>query len=189
MKPQRSHRWACRRPRIRNALWLASHSWLSVPLSGGRRINSSARIPFLDGLRGVLACVVVASHVMVLLGSEALYLAAYGAVWVFFVMSGLVLSRSYDGRYLPFLIRRLVRLWPVYGLCVLAGYGVLREPPVWRVLVWYPWPDLSTASDWFRPDLPAWSLCVEAWAMPFMPLIAWFGRGSIARAILISTLR
>ena len=100
----------------------------------------------------------MASHALVLSGTEALNLAADGAVSAFFVMSGLG-----------------------------------AEPELWRALYVIPNSTLGSASAGVRPVSIGWLrhlagdplLCVEVWAMPFMPLIAWFGRGSIARVILI----
>jgi peptidoglycan/LPS O-acetylase OafA/YrhL len=133
------------------------------------------RIATIDGLRGVLACVVLADHVVRVLGSHMLDEAATASVWAFFVMSGHVLTRAYPNQYLPFLLRRVIRLWPTYAVCLLIGYTLLGEFPDWRVLVWYP----PQGDHWFRADVPAWSLQIEAWAMLAMPLIAWFGRGSV----------
>ncbi len=72
------------------------------------------RIAALDGLRGVLAVVVVVRHVYVVAGiRNPLFWPSQVAVWAFFVMSAMVLVRAYDGHYFAFLARRAVRLWPV----------------------------------------------------------------------------
>ena len=134
------------------------------------------RLRALDGLRGLLALEVVASHVVT---TPVLRMGSVAAVWAFFAMSGLVLTRAWDGAYWLFLARRFVRLWPVYALCLLAGYAILGERPVWSELFWFPLIDRAQGAAAARlADPPAWSLCIEAWAMLFMPAIAWFGRGT-----------
>ena len=76
------------------------------------------RIPALDGLRGALALVVVLNHVLVVgWHNYAIDAAGHAAVLVFFWMSGLVLTRAWDGEFRAFLIRRTIRLAPVYVLC------------------------------------------------------------------------
>jgi peptidoglycan/LPS O-acetylase OafA/YrhL len=141
----------------------------------------AARVTAVDGLRGLLAVVVLAWHVAAPFGVAWLLPAANLAVATFFVLSGYVLTRGWDGRYGIFLIRRFLRLWPVYALCLAAGYGVAGIVPVWSEFLWYPVIDADT-----RPfiDPPVWSLFVEAWAMPFMPLIVWAGAGPTMRTML-----
>ena len=131
----------------------------------------NARIPALDALRGVLAAVVVLHHVLLLFGLQYLDKAAQLAVISFFAMSGFVLARGYDGRPAAFLVKRLVRLWPLYSACVAVGYAYLGElPPISR-LVWLPVPAYQ---GWSFVDFPLWSLYYEAWASPFLLLA--FGR-------------
>jgi peptidoglycan/LPS O-acetylase OafA/YrhL len=60
------------------------------------------RILALDGLRGCLAVVVVAAHYDELFHTNALFLLGQLAVVIFFLMSGYVLTRSWDGNYFPF---------------------------------------------------------------------------------------
>jgi peptidoglycan/LPS O-acetylase OafA/YrhL len=127
----------------------------------GAQASAGSRITALDGLRGALACVVLADHVGLILGSHILDWPAKVSVWAFFAMSGLVLTRTYDGHLLTFLIRRAVRLWPVYALCLTCGYATMGEAPDWRVLAWLP-PDCANV-EWFRADVPAWSLQSRRW--------------------------
>ena len=128
----------------------------------------------LDGLRGYLALLVMIDHVTLGAGSTALEGAARFAVWTFFAISGYVLTRAWDGGYLRFLARRAVRLWPVYALCLGAAYALMREPPSLAQLLW-----LTGAVNKPEADIPAWSLVIEIWAMPFMPLFVWVARRSI----------
>ena len=93
------------------------------------------------------------------------------AVLVFFAMSAHVLTRAWDGHFVTFLARRIVRLWPVYAVCLVAGGTLLWRMPAWSEFVWYP-----VASS--LSDPPSWSLCVEAWAMLFTPAIVWRAVGS-----------
>ena len=114
-----------------------------------------ARLPALDGLRGVLACVVVADHTLLLsTGTRSLHPAATFAVWAFFFMSALVLARAWDDCFGSFLLRRLIRLAPTYLACWLAACWFAG-----RV-------DLPE-----RMDPPMWSLDWEALAMLLFPAI------------------
>jgi peptidoglycan/LPS O-acetylase OafA/YrhL len=140
------------------------------------------RIAALDGFRGSLALIVVLDHAVGMLAGSggsglatrvvATCLSNMGglAVCAFFAMSGHVLTRAWEGHFVTFLARRIVRLWPVYALCLLAGYTLMRRTPNWSEFAWYP----ATSSP---ADPPSWSLCVEAWAMPFMPAIVWCATG------------
>jgi peptidoglycan/LPS O-acetylase OafA/YrhL len=94
-------------------------------------------------------------------------------------MSGFVLTRSWDGRVGLFMARRFVRLWPVYALCLGFGYLIAGIHPAWLQFLWYP---LITADALPKIDPPIWSLGIEAYAMPLMPLIVWAGAGSLSRA-------
>lgn len=138
-----------------------------------------ARTPAFDGLRGLLALIVVLWHATSPTGLLWFAYPAKIAVFGFFVLSGLVLTRAWDGRVGVFLLQRLVRLWPTYAVCLAAGYVIAGMHPDWRQFAWFPLmvPDAAP-----RIDPPTWSLVVEAWAMPLMPLIVWCGSGSLARA-------
>ena len=127
------------------------------------------RIPALDGLRGVLAVVVVIHHCLRAAGSNAALLAANLSVLCFFVMSGYVLARSYDGEPLAFLARRIVRLWPLYTVCMIAGFGLLHQaPPLADLLMWPP-----TSENAQTVDLPVWSLYLELWGSPALLVLFW----------------
>ncbi|MDE3177542.1 MAG: acyltransferase [Pseudomonadota bacterium] len=138
-----------------------------------------ARLPALDGLRGLLAVVVVLWHATAPLGLSWFTAPAQFAVFGFFVLSGLVLARGWDGRPLAFLAQRLVRLWPTYALCLALGFLIAGAAPDGREFLFFP---LLTPDAAPHIDPPVWSLIVEAWAMPAMPLIVWLGRASLARA-------
>lgn len=92
-------------------------------------MSSSSRLATLDGLRGLLAVYVLASHLLPFAALPAPLAPLAGvfshggaAVDVFFALSGLVIARSlarFDYRALPFLAARIRRLYPAY-LPVLA---------------------------------------------------------------------
>jgi peptidoglycan/LPS O-acetylase OafA/YrhL len=130
----------------------------------------------LDGIRGCLAVIVLARHAFQSQGIDALAFPAQFAVWTFFAMSGYVLTKSWDGRYFTFLLRRFVRLWPIYALCLGAGCALLGQTPAVREFFWIEEPGHTPAA-----DSPAWSLIIEALAMPLMPVFVWIGRGSALR--------
>jgi peptidoglycan/LPS O-acetylase OafA/YrhL len=134
------------------------------------RAGQGGRLAALDATRGVLACVVVVHHVVRAFGSLAMARWAHMAVLGFFLMSGYVLAYSYDGRPLVFMARRVVRLWPLYAVCVCAGCAVqgLALNPTW--LVWWPMPPFQEGAVF---DPPAWSLFMEAWATLIFPVLFW----------------
>jgi peptidoglycan/LPS O-acetylase OafA/YrhL len=143
---------------------------LSVTSSVEPPAVASARVTAIDGLRGLLAGVVLAWHVCTPFGIDWMLTLANLAVAMFFVLSSYVLTRSWEGRFGVFLARRVLRLWPVYALCLAAGYVIAGVPPVWSEFLWYP---LIGPNDQPAINPPVWSLCLEVWAMPFMPLIVW----------------
>jgi peptidoglycan/LPS O-acetylase OafA/YrhL len=148
------------------------------------RIDITSRIAAVDGLRGMLALVVLAWHACGPLGAAWLLVPANLAVSIFFILSGYALTRGWDGRFGVFLMRRFVRLWPVYALCLGVGYVIAGVHPVWSEFLWYPIIDANA-----KPsiDPPIWSLFLEAWMMPFMPLIVWAGSNTPARMALCMT--
>jgi len=137
------------------------------------------RIAALDGVRGILAVVVLAGHVCKPFGITFLLIPSHVAVCLFFVMSGYVLTRAWDGRLAPFLLRRFLRLWPVYAVCLVAAFVIAGQHPVWTQFFWYPYIDPRDPST-INPQ--TWSLVLEAWAMPFMPLIVWAGTSTVSRS-------
>ncbi len=148
-----------------------------------------ARYHALDALRGFLAVVVLAFHVTVPFGSRLLVIPSFLAVLAFFAMSGFVLARAYDGAVGAFMLRRLVRLWPLYAVCIAVGYVLVgRLPPVLELL-WWPIPAFGSTP---KIDSPAWSLYYEAWATPVFPLLFWISarsrRVSAALAIGVASL-
>jgi peptidoglycan/LPS O-acetylase OafA/YrhL len=138
------------------------------------------RIHALDGLRGVLALSVVATHFVTIIHPSGWLILSQLPVAAFFVLSGMVLTRAYDGRYRAFLAARFMRLWPVYGLSLAAGYLISGRHPVWLEFLWIPWPGY----DGDVVNGPIWSLIIEAWSAPLLPFIAWSGSGPLSRWLL-----
>jgi peptidoglycan/LPS O-acetylase OafA/YrhL len=109
-----------------------------------------ARIDELDGLRGILALWVALSHVFCWCSYSQLPLAvppwlrtvagqtwvqfsfAAGAVDTFIILSGFAISYMLHSRpqtYRQFMTGRLFRIYPVYLLCLLAGFSTLYLMP------------------------------------------------------------
>lgn len=150
-----------------------------------RALTTSAdrtkRIPAVDGLRGVLAVVVLSWHAFGPLGAPWLLLPADAAVGFFFLLSGYVLTRGWNRQLGVFLVRRFARLWPVFAICLGTGYLIAGVQPVWSEFAWYP---LIGADTKPSIDPPVWSLFIEAWTMPLMPLIVWVAAASAIRVAL-----
>jgi peptidoglycan/LPS O-acetylase OafA/YrhL len=92
--------------------------------------TSNARVfHTLDALRGMAAIGVVIFH-MGLAFQPLAVPGGYLAVDLFFIMSGVVLSHAYEGRFqagmgtLAFMRARLIRLYPLYFLGLLLGLAV-----------------------------------------------------------------
>lgn len=77
-----------------------------------------SRQPILDGVRGLAALMVLAAHV------EFAPYEGFGlqGVWLFFVLSGFLLADTYNDRLIPYLIRRLARILPMYLVYLGAAF-------------------------------------------------------------------
>ncbi len=148
---------------------------MNADVHHGRRAPPP-RIAALDSLRGVLAVIVLIHHALLEDGDASLGLAGTSCVMAFFAMSGFVLARAYDGRPLAFVVRRVIRLWPLYAVCMVVGYAIIpHRLPSASVMVWYPLPAARTA---LEVDPAAWSLYYEAWMIPVFPVLFWISRQS-----------
>lgn len=144
-------------------------------------IRASQRITSIDGLRGLLAAYVMLAHVFEWSTVRLPSLNPGIAVAVFFLMSGYVLTPTWKGDYGEFLVRRFVRLWPVYAFVLGVSVAVFGTRLTWADFAFYPiFPDPSV----MYGDGPVWSLRVEAWMMLAFPLIVWSGE-TLARTIAV----
>ena len=169
----------------------------------------------LDAARGIAALTVMIYHVqkynypsVVVATMPHLFQRSFLAVDLFFLMSGLVIARSYEAKllthrmsFLTFLRIRLVRLYPLYIVGTLLGFiyavaksNVLATEPL-RV-----WPNIEAlaANAVFLPNLSdsvsgifpfdpaAWSLAFE-WAINLIYAL-WAVRQSLARLVVIAAL-
>lgn len=115
---------------------------------------------------------VAVSHFLVWTGHQPWAWVASVAVDGFFLLSGYVLSLGYRGPIWRFWLARAARLWPLFAICLLAGYALHSSVPPIGALFWLPGP-------WFahldQTDKPVWTLFIEAWlsaALPFLALLA-----------------
>lgn len=139
----------------------------------------NVRLPALDGLRGLLATTVVFDHALVEMGITTLGVIASFAVAIFFVMSGLVLTRGWESNFPLFLARRFVRLWPVFALSLVASGLLAWRMPVILDFLWLPFPYYDAN----KLCPPMWSLFIEAWTTLIMPAIVWSARGGVWRTV------
>ncbi len=147
----------------------------------------------LDALRGAAAVIVVAYHA----GTRRVP-GGYLAVDLFFALSGFVLAHNYGGALNgwrdagAFMVRRLIRLYPLYGLALAVGFGVHMVATLPAGTFW-PSRALGTlaANAVFAPaapaflvtwhlypfNPPAWSLFFELAVNALFALAAPFLRG------------
>ncbi len=121
------------------------------------------RLEGLDGLRGVLALYVMASHIGPFIAVPAglgwlpgLVSHGQAAVDVFFILSGLVIVPSvqaFGGRALPFLVARLGRIYPVFLVALLAAVAVAALAPDFARM---PWLGPKAPDIWPHPPEDAW---------------------------------
>ena len=142
-------------------------------------MNESDRLLTLDAMRGIAALCVMVTHVNVP-GTPHLVASGYLAVDFFFLLSGLVIARTYEGRlnggmgFARFAAIRAIRIYPLYligfalGLVRCIGLMTLHRPDALTPtelassLLLEPW---LLPSPWnhglFEIDGPAWSLFFE----------------------------
>ncbi len=165
----------------------ATFPLLAVSPSGGRAQapgrGHAARQPFLDALRGVFALMVAFCHVSVWAGLNPWPQLANAAVDGFFLLSGYVLALTYDGRFVAFIVRRFIRLWPLYAVCLTAGYALHGLWPTLPELVWWPNERMQHLD---LTDKVVWTLYIEAWATPLLPALVWIARGNRSAGMLMA---
>src|SRR5690606_21941755 len=123
------------RPAERQASWL--RLFLGKPRSRHDHLDA------LDGLRGLAVLIVIASHL-----SNARLLPwpgvagwGKGGVYLFFVLSAFLLTRALlrrplagfaSGRlWADYALRRVLRIWPLYLVVLLASWGLTRAGVEW----------------------------------------------------------
>ncbi len=142
------------------------------------------RIPELDGLRGVAVCMVIAHHYVFYK-----YLNIFGPHWgwagvdLFFVLSGFLItgillkSEKNEEGLGHFYMRRVLRLFPIYYLCLAVyfiGNAVAHSPLPWKFMAVYSlylqaifphsWMGIDHVQMvyWSNPGLSVcWSLSIE----------------------------
>ena len=97
-------------------------------------------------------------------------------------MSGYVLTSAWKGDYAAFLIRRFVRLWPVYALALMAADVLFNANIAPSDFLFYPLRISHTIS---LADPPVWSLRIEMAAMLVFPGVIWAGK-SLTRTLLFA---
>ena len=147
-------------------------------------VRKTSHYPALDGLRGIAALAVAAYHVEIYFGVGPWASHAYLAVDFFFMLSGFVIAYAYDRRLAaglglgPFLIIRLIRLYPLILLGIALGTTVLlisikfnsgltissiASAAITNAAL-LPTPALLYARPYgFPVNSPLWSLCFEIW--------------------------
>ncbi|MBV9503924.1 MAG: acyltransferase [Acidobacteriia bacterium] len=157
--------------------------------------RSGARVPELDGLRGIAILLVLLFHFTPLTGPVALATHVLQTGWIgvdlFFVLSGYLItgilldSAERPHYYRNFFVRRSLRIFPLYYACLVLYLWVTFAPAPIR------WHDFLFPFDgiWYLPYLgnfrvfarnawppaailtPLWSLQVEEqfyWSYPFV---------------------
>jgi peptidoglycan/LPS O-acetylase OafA/YrhL len=120
---------------------------------------TTGRLATLDAMRGVAALAVVQFHFEIVFRPQDRIAFGYLAVDLFFVLSGFVLAHSYGARLLAgmsraeFLLRRVVRLAPLYLAALLGGMVVVQHTPL-------------------ANSTPAWAPLFEIFMLPPLPLVA-----------------
>jgi len=150
-------------------------------------LHSSARVQALDGLRGAAALCVAVMHYQNFFAIRHFIDFAYIAVDLFFVLSGVVITMSYENRifmgmsFPHFIGNRLARLYPLFVLTMLVGlfhaYTLVlvgkSEPGLWlRVsdvislvpnILMQPSLNAEGSQALFPFNGPSWSVFAELW--------------------------
>jgi peptidoglycan/LPS O-acetylase OafA/YrhL len=147
-------------------------------------MQETHRIGAIDGLRAVAMLMVVAGHCMVMSNG-------WSGVWLFFIISGYVITRNFLARqhefqtpsahYLDFIKRRAFRIVPAYAVyliiatVVMAAAGLTQQLRVIPYLLTftYNWQRIFLFENIVTDGLygPMWSLSVEEQFYVFYPLL------------------
>ena len=149
---------------------------MAVPIRGTAApmtTPANNRLPLLDGMRGIAAVSVLFYHETSHFGPRGLIAHGYLAVDFFLLLSGFVLARTFEPRFVgglsmpKFMGQRLRRLWPLMGLGTGLGATlalIVRQEGnlAWLLacgLVFVP--QLGRAKDLYPLNGPQWSLLTE----------------------------
>ncbi len=153
----------------------------------------------LDGVRGLAALLIVLRHTHSYFGSFILQ-QSYLAVDVFFLLSGVVICRSYERKLLSglsagqFFLIRMIRLYPFYVLAALTAAAALAleqvyDPAsfgyhVFGSLLFLPNPETDLRK-YFPLNGPSWSLLFEIVVnMAYVWLLPWLDFRRLALLVL-----
>lgn len=129
----------------------------------------------MEALRGIAALIVAYTHASYYYGEQVfgslLFARVYVAVDLFFMLSGFVLARTYEGRMpgpLDFIAKRFARLWPLMAIGTALGaiYFALEGAPfrflalqlAFGLLI------LPAINFYLALNPPAWSIFFELFA-------------------------
>jgi len=180
----------------------------SVAGSPGDNPTDSPRFRSLDAWRGIAALFVAALHLKTFgwINQSLVVQGAGHFVDFFFVLSGFVIAHAYRERLergwiMPFIVRRVGRLWPLNAatlaaLVLMAAAGSLAGLRISGfTLVAIPANLTMTQSwgylDYFSWNHPAWSISTEMFAYLAFALLAWGFRGRgldmVCAAVLVAS--
>ncbi|MBP0596924.1 acyltransferase [Herbaspirillum sp. LeCh32-8] len=119
--------------------------------------SKQAHLPWLDGLRGLAAFWVLASHVQILSGLRDLPVLSWGgiAVDLFMLLSGFLMAHNYFLRrqaepwgesrtFVLFWLRRFFRIAPLYYLLLIVAVGIGGMLADGRSAIAAIWPNTAT---------------------------------------------
>lgn len=136
----------------------------------GANHTEATRIEGLDALRGIAAVLVMLFHVEFAFAMQPHFQRAYLSVDFFFLLSGVVMARQYEGRFpgvAGFVRKRAMRLWPTMAVGALLGTMAFASqmPPLGAAMaclmgvLLVPW--LGSEKGLFPLNPPAWSIVFE----------------------------
>lgn len=146
------------------------------------------RLPVLDGLRGIAAIAVVVYHIGQSTGVTLAVPFGFLAVDLFFMMSGFVITRTYEDRISrqlsvrKFMLLRIARLYPVLLFSVIAAIAVhsaLGRPPTPTQVFGH----LALIPNFSTPNL--YPLNPVLWSLLFEVLLN-LGHGMAARHLTVT---
>ena len=126
------------------------------PVGGYEQFDKLHRYFGIEGTRGWLAWIVVFAHIeeLTFIGQHIrgvgwLYGLSIQCVYLFIIVSGFVITNLIlvkNERYLFYIFRRFMRIYPIYLICL--AFGVLLSAHFYYLLSHNPWPkDIVVPSD------------------------------------------